>query len=690
MARRQHTDATRRTLHLLGVLAVTLGLTASAHAQRAPTAAEVAERDRVRAEVAAASPAALAALQRGEAADDAGDLDAAAAAYAEAARLAPGPSHPLRRSCGVDSRRLRHEEAVAHCGRALALAEIPANHAAMAWALLERGADADLPTAQRHARSAFNGDPRSFFAAITYARVAVHREDPALLDLAVERMRTIEPTDPYTHVYATYAAMFRGDLDRAARSIEAARASGLPDEAADELLRAVDAQTPLHVRAARAAGWIGAAWLTTLLTLTVLGFALSAATLRAASRLPTEPGGHATGADRALRRAYAVCLWAACAFYYASIPLVLAVITAISGVFVYAVLVFGGGVVKIAGMVGLFFLVTAWAIVKSLLARGRDGDPGMRLDLDAQPKLRAALDEVARAVGTRPPDAVFLVPDASVAVFERGRALSRLLGRRSERCLVLGLGVLPGMTALQLKAVLAHEHGHFKNEDTAGGAFALAVRRSVILTSIELDAAGAAHWYNPAWLFLRGFAALFGRISQGASRLQEILADRWAAFAYGPAAFEAGLRHVIGASVAFDAHADAVLHDVVTHQRPLRNLYGHAPAMPVDGRLVAAAVSEILARPETPYDSHPAPLERFAITRRLGGPSHLDDDGAMAVDLLDGVGELQEAMTRLIKVQFAEGTGFVIPDALPHTPSTAAAFDAIPPAPTVHAASPAP
>ena len=50
----------------------------------------------------------------------------------------------------------------------------------------------------------------------------------------------------------------------------------------------------------------------------------------------------------------------------------------------------------------------------------------------------------------------------------------------------------------ELKAVLAHEYGHFANRDTAGGGFALAVRRAVLEMARTLAEGGAATWYNPA------------------------------------------------------------------------------------------------------------------------------------------------------------------------------------------------
>ena len=55
-----------------------------------------------------------------------------------------------------------------------------------------------------------------------------------------------------------------------------------------------------------------------------------------------------------------------------------------------------------------------------------------------------------------------------------------------KRALVLGAGVLDGMKLRAFKGILAHEYGHFHNEDTAGGGFALAVRRSVLTMAVGL------------------------------------------------------------------------------------------------------------------------------------------------------------------------------------------------------------
>ncbi len=166
------------------------------------------------------------------------------------------------------------------------------------------------------------------------------------------------------------------------------------------------------------------------------------------------------------------------------------------------------------------------------------------------------------------------------------------------------------------KVVLAHEYGHFHNADTAGGGFALAVRRSLQAMAMHLVANRAASSLNPAWWFVRGFGRAFLGISQGASRLQEILADRWAAFAYGSAAFEVGLRHIIERTVRFDAHVAATLDEVVKAKSALSNLYTFTPSALVPPDAMESEIRKALGRRPTPYDSHPCPEEQTHLGAR--------------------------------------------------------------------------
>ena len=320
--------------------------------------------------------------------------------------------------------------------------------------------------------------------------------------------------------------------------------------------------------------------------------------------------------------------------------------------------------IKLVLIIGLAVISTLVAIVRSLFIRGRDHDPGERIDLAAHPRLREVLDEVAGRIGTRPVDHVYLTPFTDIAVLERGGMAKQLRGS-TERALVLGAGVLDGMKLRAFKGILAHEYGHFHNEDTAGGGFALAVRRSVLTMAIGLAERGQASSLNPAWWFVRGFHKVFLRISQGASRLQEVLADRWAAFAYGSAAFEEGMRHVVRRSLAFDAHADRTLAEVLEHKRALANLYRYTPEVQAADEDVEKAFEEAWNAAPSPYDSHPRPADRIAWVRALSaaGSSAAADDEDDAWTLFADRAAVEEQMTGVVRLRVADAMGVHLPNA---------------------------
>ena len=120
---------------------------------------------------------------------------------------------------------------------------------------------------------------------------------------------------------------------------------------------------------------------------------------------------------------------------------------------------------------------------------------------------------------------------------------------------------------------------------------------------------------------------MFLFISQGASRLQEMLADRWAAFAYGSRAFEEGLQHVIARSVRFGAHVNATLEQAVKQDAVLSNLHAiEQKALPNEAE-IQDAVRAALERKASPYDSHPSTTDRIRWVRALNAPGE-DSGGA--------------------------------------------------------------
>jgi Zn-dependent protease with chaperone function len=245
-------------------------------------------------------------------------------------------------------------------------------------------------------------------------------------------------------------------------------------------------------------------------------------------------------------------------------------------------------------------------------------------------------------------DAIYVTPAPEIGVTERGSLLQKLSGA-GQRCLILGLGTLSGLTQDQFKAILAHEYGHFSHRDTAGGNLARQVLISMHRMAYGLALSGQARWYNPAWLFVNGFYRIFLRITLGASRLQEILADRYAAVAYGVQNFTAGLMHMVRQSLVFNLQVAHEVQQAVKSRRDLSNLYTLPPLEPdLIGDKVEIQIEEVMSRPTSPYDSHPAVQERIALVQQLE-VSKIEENSEPVWDLLPNAEMLQHKMTAIVQ-----------------------------------------
>lgn len=592
------------------------------------------------------------------------DWDAAVAGYREVEERVPDFDHAVRRECVVLSRQGSHDRAIETCRRALSLGDSGENHAALAFALgagaLGSVREETLTDARSHAAIAVEQSPDNEFAWVTFLGLAYERRDVPGIRRAAERLRALDPDNPAGWHGGATAAASDGDLDAAQAFLEGARRRGLSEAEYQRLSGLIADARPAHeVVIARATPWV-VGWLASLALLLAAGAALSAVTL-AATR--NASGAEPTPAERAVRRVYRVVMAATSAFFFASIPMLAVVMTLLGVGLILLALSVGHIPIKLLVVVALVTLATLAGLVRAAwhVFVVRDDDPGQRLDLAPHPRLRALLDEVAGVVRTRPVDDVFVTAGTELAVFERGGLVARLRGR-SRRCLVLGVGVLDGFGTGPLRAVLAHEYGHFANEDTAGGDVALAARRSMTVLAVSLVQGGVATWYNPAWWFVRGFSKVFVRVSHGASRLQEVLADRRAVEAYGSEAFADGLRHVIERSVRFDHHVGATLKEVIDEKRPLANLYVYAPAAPPDADVVRREIDEVMSHPASPYDSHPAPDERIARARALAVTvAAAADAGEPAWSLLGDRDALERQLTDGLRDRIAEQHGVRIP-----------------------------
>jgi Zn-dependent protease with chaperone function len=338
------------------------------------------------------------------------------------------------------------------------------------------------------------------------------------------------------------------------------------------------------------------------------------------------------------------------AYFYISIPVLILIITALVGGILYIMLSAGQLFLGLAVVVLIAGIYTLAAVVRSLFVLAKNEDPGRPVTPGETPALWALVSEVAQRLNTRPVDAIFLTAGGEIGVFERGtvpRTVQKKVRDRGQRYLILGMGALSGLSQGQLRAILAHEYGHFNNRDTAGGNSVSLVQRSLYSIARNLAYSGLATWYNPAWWFVNIYNRIFLRITLGASRLQEILADRAAALAYGAHNLSSGLEQLVRQNLTFAFQVDAEVKQAAAQQRSLQNLYALPPLE--DTGPLDKALAEKMSRQSSAYDSHPAPHDRLALIARIKAEDTVNDDPRPAWDLIEHAGQFQQEATALLE-----------------------------------------
>jgi Zn-dependent protease with chaperone function len=200
--------------------------------------------------------------------------------------------------------------------------------------------------------------------------------------------------------------------------------------------------------------------------------------------------------------------------------------------------------------------------------------------------------------------------------------------------------------------IIAHEYGHFSNKDTAGGNLAHQVYASLHLMAQNLILSKSAQIFNPVWLFVMGYQRIFLRVTQGASRLQEILADRYAATTFGSTNFIEGLQNLIRQTISFPLKVEYEINNSIELNRhPVDNIYELPLLETLSGEMEKQIEAE-MNRVTSQYDSHPAPKERIEWIERLHIPySPMQDNNQPTLYLFPNAESIQREMTsRIIKV----------------------------------------
>jgi Zn-dependent protease with chaperone function len=606
-------------------------------------------------ELTALDPGAVPLLQQANAARARDDHRTAERLYGELFARVPAFIHAERRRCVELNQLGDRQAALPLCQDAANKDASSENLGALGATLLElpNGATpsgSDLDMAQSALDRAAELAPGEAYLAQAQCQLALFQRSLPRLSACSARLELLAPNERFTVWSSWVLAVSQNRFSDARQLVQRAKSLHLPPAMIEHMASETEAAVPWTTRALNWAALIFGGWAALSGLLVLTGMVLSRITLRTAENWNAESAGR----TRTLRAIYKQVLLVCSAFYYVSLPLVLVLAFGSAGAIIYGMFSIGYIPIKLGFVLVVGAFASGAAIIKSVTFRPQERDPGLKVDLSREPALKATLLEVAERIGTRPVDTVFMTPDTGLAVFER---------KNGERCLVLGAGVLEGLPLPAFNAILGHEYGHFSHRDTAGGGFALRVRRSLTLLLVGIARAGHATPWNLAWWFAKGYHRVFLRVSQGASRLQEILADRRAAEVYGGAAFAIGLRHVVACDLAFDHHINGEIKRALNAKEPLSNLWS-PPTATAEPASASEKLQAALSRKPSPYDSHPAPSDRIRwVEQILGTALPSSEPSATAWSIFSDRAAQERELTLLVYQQLAASG--VRPVALP-------------------------
>jgi Zn-dependent protease with chaperone function len=214
----------------------------------------------------------------------------------------------------------------------------------------------------------------------------------------------------------------------------------------------------------------------------------------------------------------------------------------ISAVANFMALVAGLGLVAV-GVSVIFFLI------KFIFTVSKNENPSrIEIKEQDQPKLFEFIRRLSNETKTPFPRKIFVSPDVNAAVFYNSSFWSMLFPVRKN--LEIGLGLVNSINLSELKAVIAHEFGHFSQRSMKLGSFTYNVNR--IIYDMLYNNKSYTSFLN-AWGRLHGilsfFATITVKIAQG---IQYILKEMYKVIN----------KSYMGLSREMEFHADAVAASV--------------------------------------------------------------------------------------------------------------------------------
>jgi heat shock protein HtpX len=273
----------------------------------------------------------------------------------------------------------------------------------------------------------------------------------------------------------------------------------------------------------------------------------------------------------------------------------------------------------------LFCIIGGLTILYAIVPRiDKFEAPGPRLTPANAPKLFDMIHDVAKATSQARPEDVYLLSDVNAFVTHRGG----MMGFGSRRVMGIGLPLIKGLSPAELRAVIAHEFGHYVSGDVALGPWIHKTRAAIGRT---------LHHLGNNWLLTTVFAwyaRMFMRMTTQISREQEFVADATAARVAGTAPAISALKRVEVIAPAFSTYMNQEVMPVLGagYLPPVSEGFEKYMNDPDTHQMFQEYAKEVALGAEAgEFDTHPPTAERISALGRIKQPTR---EGAQASNAL--------------------------------------------------------
>ncbi|MGB2654001.1 MAG: M48 family metallopeptidase, partial [Candidatus Acidiferrum sp.] len=293
---------------------------------------------------------------------------------------------------------------------------------------------------------------------------------------------------------------------------------------------------------------------------------------------------------------------------------------------------------------GLFVLggiVVGATILWSLVPRREKFEvPGLLLEPSAHPRLFEELNAIAAALEEPVPREVYLIGQVNAFVADRGG----IMGIGSRRIMGIGLPLLSSLTVSEIRAVLAHEFGHYYSGDTKMGPWVYKTQSAMIRTFRNIGSLGelgriaALQFMNMVAAFiLKWYFIFFMRVVNFVSRRKEYRADELACLVAGAEPLAQGLRKIHGAAMAWGTYWNTEVVPVLNQgcKPAIADGFSRFLAAPQIAVQVKEGIEREVSEGKTkPFDTHPPLRDRIAAIENLNAELG-EKDEELAISLLE-------------------------------------------------------